>query len=630
MGIVGPPVTTSAAASVGTPGPTGAALRPQAGNLPAGVALRYETTWITATGETLPGAASAPITALAPTKPTFEVGNDVGPIPYPTVASGGGLSSAATYLYWVSFISGGWESALSSIPPGGYAVGTPVGTGATVNWFWGFMRSTDARVTGRKIYRSSAGGLTPRLLATLTYNDPAATHDRAFVDTTADASLGPARVGSGAIGTPPGSQALVTLAPASAPGLTARALYRSDAGAPFRHLVTISNLAATEYLDSAASVTGATAPTVDTTGGARWCLVPLATIATGPPAVTARRLYRTPANSVPSAASVFRLVATLGDNTTTTATDATPDAGLGGPMPAANSTLVQQVALSQIPIGGPGTTARRLYRSSANTTALKFLTAIANNTTTTATDAASDATLGAAAPVSDTSGLTQPAGLVAAGATVIPVAGPSAFAPTGGYAVVGNGEQVVRYTGVSGNTLIGIPASGPGSLTATVAYNASITVAPTLLGIPASGPWAIVRGLIDGEDINLIIQRDDLAAQAALAAIEGGDGVIEHVIIDRRLSAAGATVTAAAELALFSTPELRVSYTTRDPRTRTGKLVAINLPAPTNVVGSFLIQRVQLSRFHIPNLPPLRTVQASSTRFSFDDVLRRLSFEVSA
>jgi len=629
-GTESPPVTTLEAVSVGTPGATGAALRNQVGNLPTAIALRYATTFLTLDGESLPGAASAPITSQGPAPPPFEVDQEAWDVlgPYPTLTAGApGLAPSALYTYWVSFLSGSWESALSSIPPGGYEVGTPAGTGVTADFFWGFRRSSDPRVTGRKIYRSVANGVQPRLLATLNYNDMAAAHDRRYVDTTADASLGPVRVGSGAIGTPPGNQATVTLPPPpSDPRVTGRAIYRSDAGAPFRRVVIIDSLAATEYLDSAATVAGQPdAPAVDTSGGGRRCVVPLTAIATGPLAVTARRLYRTAA-----AGAAYLRVATIADNTTTSYTDTTPDAGLGAAIPLANSTNAQQVAVSAIPIGGSGTIARRIYRSAANTTALKLLTAIADNATTTYTDAASDATLGAAVPVSDTSGLTQPAGQVNAGATVIPVAGPAAFAPTGGYAIVGNGEQVLRYTGISGNTLIGIPATGPGSLTATVAYNASITVAPALTGIPASGPWALVRGLIDGEEINLLIQRDDLAAQAALAGIEGGDGVIEHVIIDRRLSPAGATATADAELALFSTPELRVSYTTRDPRTRTGKVILVNLPAPTNVVGSFLIQKVQLSRFHIPNLPPLRTVQASSTRFSFDDVLRRLSFEVSA
>jgi len=618
--IAGLPVTTTGATGVPAPGATGAAPL-GAGNVPTGVTVRYATTIRTAAGETLPGPPSAPLTSAAPVGPV-DVFGPVG-VSYPMPATGGGLDTLGGYRYWLAYVVGEtWESALSA--PFWFTFNDP--TMNAVDWFLGFRRSSDPRVTGRRVYRSHGSGDVPYLLATLAYNDPAAGVDRPFLDTTADAGLGPPRSGSGAIGPAPGSQVRVTIPTSSDPRATGRTIYRSDAGAPYRRLALVDNVSATEYVDSAASVaSNPLAPTGDTSAGLPLCVVPLTAIPTGPPAVTARRVYRTTANASPTLVA-YHLVVTLADNTTTTYTDTTPDAGLGGGMPTANTTQIQQVALSQIPTGNASVIGRKVYRSAANTAALKLLTTIANNTTTTYTDAASDATLGAAAPTVDTSGLQQPAGQVNAGATVIPVSGPGAFLPSGGFAIVGNGEQVIRYTGVTPSSLTGVPASGPGSLTATVAYNSSITVAPALTGVTGIS----ARALIDGEEIYLLIVRDNVAAQAALAAIEGGDGVIEHFIQDRRLSAAGATVTADAELALFATPEIRVTYTTRDPLTRTGKLVAIDLPAPTNLVGSFLIQRVQLSRFHVPQLAPLRTVQASSTRFSFDDVLRRLQFEVSA
>jgi hypothetical protein len=189
---------------------------------------------------------------------------------------------------------------------------------------------------------------------------------------------------------------------------------------------------------------------------------------------------------------------------------------------------------------------------------------------------------------------------------------------------------VIQFTGITATELTGIPASGFGALTSTVAYNTSITVPALIIGIPASGEGAITQAIIEGQNVNLLIIKDDLAAQAALAAIEGGDGIIEHYIQDRRLSVAGATNTATAELALFKQPEIRLTYTTRDPLTQSGKMITAALPAPTNLYGTFLIQRVQFSQFHVPGLPPLRSVQASSTRFSFDDVLRRLELEVYA
>jgi hypothetical protein len=611
--IGGAAVTTQPPPHLAPLGPTEAMLQQAAGGLANGVAYRYQTTIVTADGESLPGPAGAAITSQVPAPPVWLLDDGAhGPAP----AMGGALDPTATYTYWLTYVIGGtFESGVS--PAFYYGM---IGWTSTV-WPDGFRRSADARVTGRKLYRSVANGSTPRLLATFNHNNATS-----YTDVTADGALGAARVGLDPIGTAPGNQAVVSLPTTSDPRADERRLYRSDAGAAFRRLATIPDLAATEYLDSTASVaSNPLAPTVDTSGGAPLCVVPLADVAIGPPAVTGRRLYRTAANA-PLAVGSFRLVTTIANNTATTYTDTLPDASLGAGLPATNTAVVGQVFLSQMATGPAAVLGRRLYRTTANSTALKLLGPIADNVTTTVLDGNPDSALSATVPpTADTSGLQQPQGQVTAGATVIPVAGTAPFAPTGGYAVVGNGEQVIRYTGVTAGSLTGIPASGPGALRATVAYNASITVSPALTGV--SG---IARALIDGEEIYLLVVRDDAAAQAALAAIEGGDGIIEHFVQDRRLSAAGATVTADAELALFATPEIRVTYTTRDPLTRTGKLVAINLPAPTNLVGSFLIQRVQLSRFHVPALAPLRTVQASSTRFSFDDVLRRLQFEVTA
>jgi hypothetical protein len=45
---------------------------------------------------------------------------------------------------------------------------------------------------------------------------------------------------------------------------------------------------------------------------------------------------------------------------------------------------------------------------------------------------------------------------------------------------------------------------------------------------------------------------------------------------------------------------------------------------PINLLGDFLIQRVGVAQFHIPNLNPTYTVEASSIRFSAEEMLRLL------
>jgi len=293
--------------------------------------------------------------------------------------------------------------------------------------------------------------------------------------------------------------------------------------------------------------------------------------------------------------------------------------------PAANTTGQNQVAVSAIPIGSATVTARKLYRTAANQAPLKLLATIANNTATTYTDAAADAALGANVPASDTSGLQQPAGQVPAGSITLPVAGASAFLPGGGWAVIGNGEQAIRYTGISGGALTGIPASGNGAITATVAYNSTVTAPGLLTGIPATGARSITQRITAGDEIYLVVQADDPDRQAALAsALHVASGVREDWIADRRLSVTEARARAQATLALRPLAAVTVQYTCRDTLTAAGKTITVNLPAPTNVSGAFKIQSVRISNFrpHATQYPTY-TVEASSARFSFEDLLNR-------
>jgi hypothetical protein len=76
----------------------------------------------------------------------------------------------------------------------------------------------------------------------------------------------------------------------------------------------------------------------------------------------------------------------------------------------ADKTVDGKVALSSIPLGLTGTTARKIYRTAAAGTALKLLTTLSDNTTTTYTDNTADASLSASVvPTAvDTSGLDKP------------------------------------------------------------------------------------------------------------------------------------------------------------------------------------------------------------------------------
>lgn len=338
----------------------------------------------------------------------------------------------------------------------------------------------------------------------------------------------------------------------------------------------------------------------------------------GPPAVTGRKLYRR------FNFGSFLLAQTIANNSATVVFDTVPNSSLGGLPPSTNTATAEQVAISSVAVGPAGTTQRKIYRTAVNGSQLKLQQTIANNISTTGvTDTTPDGSLGANAPTSDTSGLTQPAGQVNAGSTSILTAGLGTL-PIEGWVVMPSGE-LVRYTGISGNSLIGIPASGPGSLPTTVFYGDPIVPAPALTGVTG-----LTQPLEKGSLVHVWVQRDDLDAQAALAARSStaehpDDGIIEYLIVDERRNEQSLTALCDADLALFSRPILTVPYATRDTNTKSGKPVTFDLESPA-IHDTLTIQEVIITEIdRVDGLAPKFTASASSVRFSLEDVLRRLA-----
>lgn len=334
------------------------------------------------------------------------------------------------------------------------------------------------------------------------------------------------------------------------------------------------------------------------------------------------KIYRSKVNT---ATPFFLVAAVSGAGGAVVYDDAKADSALGAAPPTTNTAgdEYRAVQIDAIAPGPSGTTGRSIYRTAANGAQLKLLWTIADNTTITLLDQVPDANLQGNAPTSDTSGFTQVAGQVSAGAAVIPVANAGVFPVGGGWAIIGNGEQVVRYSAHSATSLTGIPPTGIGAITAAIAFNSTITAAPMLTGIPASGDRSIERILISGDEAYLVVQCDDAAAQAALAADVGGTGIRAEWIQDRRLSIPEARARGRATLALRPIEIVSLNYRCRDLRTAAGKIVTVNLPAPTNISGQYRIQSVTIDNYRPrPNQYPTYTVTASSALFSFDDLLR--------
>ncbi len=257
---------------------------------------------------------------------------------------------------------------------------------------------------------------------------------------------------------------------------------------------------------------------------------------------------------------------------------------------------------------------------------------IANNTATTGTISMSDATLAgqAAEPGSDTSGLTQPNGIILAGATSILAAGVSWARAGGGWAVIGNGTQVVRYTGTSGNTITGIPSTGVGAIVASISYNTTITAAPCLVGVPTSGDGSITYAINKGDDVNIVETVDDLVAQAELSLLldpdddlGGAAGIVASFHKDERISRTETAARARAYLEYNSSFYRQAHYQSRDANITALRTQVFDIAAPPSVSDTLKIQSVTKTFEDAePPIFPLCDVDASSRLFTYEDLLR--------
>lgn len=206
---------------------------------------------------------------------------------------------------------------------------------------------------------------------------------------------------------------------------------------------------------------------------------------------------------------------------------------------------------------------------------------------------------------------TNTAAAAAAGATSIEI---DALPPDEtGWAKVG--EQVIFFldTDTAPNRLIQIPPSGFGSITAAIEANTQVTWLPFIGGIPASGAGSIQSTQPAGVDVVSILQVDETAAQTTLAAVEGGDGIHDHVISDHRLSVAGAQTRALAELGAFSESLEHAEWVTYDMNAKPGRPQQIALTVTDPVSTTLTITRTELT-FPMNHSRPRRHCESSTVK----------------
>jgi hypothetical protein len=298
------------------------------------------------------------------------------------------------------------------------------------------------------------------------------------------------------------------------------------------------------------------------------------------------------------------------------------------------------VDLYDVPISkAPVVTGRKIYRTTANGSALKLLATIANNTADQYADRSADAALGAAPPASDSSGI-KDEGQVNIGATSLPVSSTTPFAADmiggvtpGGWVRLGG--MIVRYTGIGSGALTGVPASGVGSITAVIRYGAQVLVQPRLVGIPASGSGALLAPIRKGDTVTIRIVIDDPTAisQMANRLTPTGqnpiyeDGVVEEVLSDSRFGLVELTAQCTAHLTDRKSPAKTLTFESRDPSLQVGRLITIDISQPP-ISGTFRIQRIGFSEIAVAggraSALPLKRIEATSKLFTFANLLRQL------
>lgn len=184
-----------------------------------------------------------------------------------------------------------------------------------------------------------------------------------------------------------------------------------------------------------------------------------------------------------------------------------------------------------------------------------------------------------------------------ASGTTIDVEESGWYSATGG--TVRAGLNFVTYTGVSA-------ASGPGTIT---------------------GCSGITHDIPQGENVNVYIQADDAAAQAALAALLGGglSGIAVHYLSDGRLSIDECQKRADAALDQYTSALKTIQYTTTNPYTRAGRFVTVNVTKPQTINTTLAIQAMMLKGRHlahnVTNLEFDRIVTAAPRERKLHDVI---------
>jgi hypothetical protein len=306
----------------------------------------------------------------------------------------------------------------------------PIRAGQSMQWT--LSASTAPGVLARRIYRSKSGGSELFLVGEVQNN---------LLTTFTDAKFDTDLTARNPVVQTTGRTATVTLPTTTVSGILGRRIYRTQAnGSIFFLIADIKDGTTPSYQDNAPdSALTISAPGASTAGGEQ---TQLSSVPTGPSGTLARKIYRTVAGG-----SELKVVGQISDNITTTFLDSVEDKNLGATAPLVSTAGASAVTISILPIGPPSITQRIIYRTAAGGTDLKYVDTVNDNTTTSYTDTKADTALGRS-PLT-----TSTIGALSSDASVRLKS--AAGWPSSGW-FEGDG-QIIRYTGISADTLTGIP-----------------------------------------------------------------------------------------------------------------------------------------------------------------------------
>jgi hypothetical protein len=446
----------------------------------------------------------------------------------------------------------------------------------------------------RRIYRTESGGSIYRLLVEIPNNI-----DSSFYDNRPDSELGTTIEPS--VATAGGSQTLVYNLQEGPSGTLARNIYRTTGfgSQPLFVAQVVGNSILSSFIDNVPdNRLQDPSPLENTAGGQNVLLIG---IPTGPPGTIGRRIYRTKNGGID-----YFLAGQIRNNDSDQSwEDDKLDSELSTLAPLHNDAGGEKIVLTQIPIGGPSITARRIYREDFHEGELpifRFVAEIKDNTTQLFVDDRAERQLGDVAPEEGTIGVLE-------GDTSLTVASTSGW-PSSGFVRIN--RDVHAYTSAINGVISGLTPA----LARNVRVGDAVDVGPHLLGVPSIGVGSIRFTISDNETVHIAALWEDLTSIGQYERRE-------YPIHDDAWTQEQCLAAAKAQVEIFSQPIVSIRYSTYDPKSIAGLDVPINYPAPMDLTGSLRIQKVIRSEFGLEGVHPRCLVEASSIRLSFEDVFRQ-------